>query len=115
MENITSVKIMPATKAFESTHMMLTLPITEKAMTAEMLEDYHNETDNYEYDFCETSLQIDIHEDGSKFFMFFVEKYYNDGTSDSSGLYLDLSPEIADYYYNMAVKQLAENLARYSK
>lgn len=115
MENITNVKTISAKRAFESTHMMLTLPITEKAMTAEMLELYHSEIDNREYDFCEATLQIDIYEDDSKFCVFNVEKIYKDGNTDTSGTYLELPPELKDYYYNMAIKQLAENLARYGK
>ena len=116
MEKITSVKVMPVSKVFDNTHMMITLPINEKAMTAEMLEDYHRETDRGGFESCETTLQIDIFADGSKFFTFNVEKFYSDGNSDSSGLYLaDISPEIADYYYNMAIRQLAENLRRYGK
>lgn len=116
MENITSVKIMPISKVFDNSHMMLTLPINEQAMSAEMLENYHRETDKSNFESCETTLQIDIFSDGTKFFTFNVEKYYSDGCSDSSGLYLaDLSPELEEYYYNMAIKQFAENLKRYGK
>ncbi len=66
-------------------------------MTAEMLEVYHHETDNREYDFYEATLQIDIYEDGSKYCVFNVEKIYKNGDSDISGTYFKLSPEIADY------------------
>lgn len=116
MENITSVKIMPISKVFDNSHMILTLPINEQAMSAEMLEEYHRETDGGGFESCETTLQIDVFADGTKFFTFNVNKYYSDGNSDSSGLYLaDLSPELEGYYYNMAVKQFAENLKKYSK
>lgn len=124
MENITSVKIMPAKKVFESTHMMLTLPITEKAMTAEMAEytrdiiDRWSDTENYGgYSDFEATLSIDVYSDGTKYFSLTVDVYFNDEDEppETSIEYFDLSPEIANYYYNMAVKQLAENFARYSK
>lgn len=115
MEKITNVKIMPISKVFDNSHMMLTLPINEQAMSAEMLEDYHRETDKSNFESCETTLQIDIFADGTKFFTFFIEKYYKDEPSDSSGIYLDLSSELEDYYYNMAIKQFAENLKNYSE
>lgn len=115
MENITSVKVLPVSKVFDNSHMMITLPINEKAMSAEMLEEYHRETDRGGFESCETTLQIDVFADGTKFFTLFVEKYYKDEPSDSSGLYLDLSPELENYYYNMAIRQLVENLKHFSK
>lgn len=116
MENITSVKVLHVNKVFDNSHMTITLPINEQAMSAEMLEDYHRETERGGFESCETTLQIDIFADGSKLFTFNVEKYYSDCNSDSSGLYLaDLSPELEDYYYNMAIRQLLENLKHFGK
>ena len=116
MKKITKVKVNRPNKVFDNSHMMLTLPINKGSMSAEMLEEYHRETDKSNFESCETTLQIDVFSDGSKFFTFIVEKYYKDESSDSSGLYLaDLSPKLEEYYYNMALHQLAEYHKKYNK
>ena len=124
MENITSVKIMPVSKVFGNSHMMLTLPISEKAMTTEMLDIMHNsvdrwtDTENYGgYDSCEATLGIDIMSNGKKYFTLTVDVYFKDDDvpPETTVELLDLSPEFEEYYYNMAIRQFVENLKHFSK
>lgn len=123
MEKITNVKIMPISKVFDNSHMMLTLPINEQAMSAEMLDivsynvDRWLDTENYGgYDCYEATLGVDVLANGKKYFILTLDVYFKDDVPpDTTVEVLDLSPELEDYYYNMAIKQFAENLKRYGK
>ena len=123
MEKITSVKVMPVSKVFDNSHMMITLPINEKAMTSELLDikcravDHWYNTENYGgFKDYEAFLGIDVFTDGTKFFTLTFDVYFNnEEPPDTTVEMLDLSPEIADYYYNMAIRQFVENLKHFSK
>ncbi|MGN1106242.1 MAG: hypothetical protein ACI4RH_06285 [Huintestinicola sp.] len=123
MENITSVKIMPVSKVFDNSHMMLTLPISEKAMTTEMLDIMHNsvdrwlDTENYGgYDCYEATLGVDVLANGKKYFILTLDVYFKDDVPPETTVeVLDLSPELEEYYYNMAIRQFVENLKHFNK
>lgn len=123
MKNITSVKVLPVSKVFNNSHMMLTLPISKKAMTAKMLDIMHNsvdrwtDTENYGgYDCYEATLGVDVLANGKKYFILTLDVYFKDDVPPETTVeVLDLSPELEGYYYNMAIRQFVENLRRYGK
>ncbi len=116
MEITTHTKTIPHKKAFDSSHMIIELPIIEEAMTEEMLNEYHSEVDgfinNQTFVGAEAMLKIDIY-DGTILFEFGIERFYTDTPPDYIGTYLELSPEVATYYYKMAIKQFTDNLKNY--
>ena len=124
MENITSVKVLPISKVFDNSHMMLTLPISEKAMTVEMLDIMHNSVDRWTdtknyggYNSCEATLGIDVMSNGKKYFILTVDVYFKDDDvpPETTVELLDLSPELEDYYYKIAICQLLDNLNHFGK
>ena len=123
MENITSVKVLPVSKVFDNSHMTITLPINEQAMSAEMLDIVHAnvdrwlDTENYGgYDCYETALGIDVLANGKKYFILTLDVYFKDDVPPETTVeVLDLSQELEEYYYKMAIRQLVENFKHFSK
>lgn len=117
METTTKTKVISHSNVFDSSRMTLVLPITEEAMSDEMLNEYHSEVDGYidapSFLGAEANLKIEIYDDGAMFFSFHVERFYGDGGSDGIEIPLELSPEVASFYYKMAIKQFTDNLNNY--
>ena len=125
MKKISNVRVAKATanRAFYADHMIITLPITEKVMTAKMMEILHNSIDRFEnprskyiIDSYETTLGIDVLSSGEKYFIFTVDVYFKGEEPPETTIeFLDFPPELEKYYFNEAIKQLAINLNCYGK
>lgn len=123
MKKISNVRVAKASRAFYADHMIISLPITEKVMTAEMMEILHNSVDKFEnprsrytVDSYETTLGIDVFSSGEKHFIFTVDVYFKGEEPPETAVeFLDIPPELEKFYFNEAIKQLAINLNCYGK